>query len=399
MKALERNIIMKDITVLDILNLPIMANAELRAGQSGLSNIVSYVNVLDNYYDDTDPESTPINYGQNFYLTSMYYGVGNDTYVNTLMQHFVDLKVSAVCIIDEYLSALPSSAYEIADRNQVPVIFIDKNTPYALIISSIMELKMSYQESELHENLLHELMLPQCYESRKKEIISQLNPNFQNHVTAFFCMNTDLSNNKAAEISNGLHLLNKIRTYKTSFACQYKNGLIIVRSYNTSETASLADLADDTVQFVRRMLPNAIIGVSDSLPLSRLDEAVAQCSTASLSGTHDINGIVFYRDIGISRLLMKLISHPDLEAYYHSMISPIEAYDKKYKSELIATIRCFVECNLDHVKTGRLLHIHENTVRYRLNKIKELIPYGKSSLDFNQSIYFLYKILKIKELV
>lgn len=71
---------MKDITVLDILNLPIMANAELKAGQSGLSNIVSYVNVLDNYYDETDPESTPVNYGQNFYLTSMYYGVGNALY-------------------------------------------------------------------------------------------------------------------------------------------------------------------------------------------------------------------------------------------------------------------------------------------------------------------------------
>ncbi len=76
---------MKDITVLDILNLPIMANAELKAGQSGLSNIVSYVNVLDNYYDETDPESTPVNYGQNFYLTSMYYGVGN-----ALLRRFSD---------------------------------------------------------------------------------------------------------------------------------------------------------------------------------------------------------------------------------------------------------------------------------------------------------------------
>ncbi|WP_278566289.1 PucR family transcriptional regulator [Emergencia timonensis] len=390
---------MKDITVLDILNLPIMANAELKAGQSGLSNIVSYVNVLDNYYDETDPESTPVNYGQNFYLTSMYYGVGNALYVDSLMQHFVDLKVSAVCITDEYLSALPSSAYEIADKNQVPVIFIDKNTPYALIISSIMELKLSYQESELHENLLHEMMLPHCYEDRKQEIIGQLNPNFHNRVTAFFCMNTDLSNNKAAEISNGLHLLNKIRTYKTSFACQYKNGMIIVRSYNTSKMAIQTDLTEDTIQFIRRMLPNAIIGISDSLPLTHLDEAIAQCSTASLSGAHDINGIVYYRDVGISKLLMKLISHPDLEEYYRSLIKPINEYDKKYKSELLATIKCFVECSLDHVKTGKQLHIHENTVRYRLNKIKELIPYGKSSLDFNQSIYFLYKILKIKELV
>ena len=32
-------------------------------------------------------------------------------------------------------------------------------------------------------------------------------------------------------------------------------------------------------------------------------------------------------------------------------------------------------------------------------KIKELIPYGKSSLDFNQTLYFIYKIMKIKAFV
>ena len=141
---------MKDITVLDILNLPIMANARLKAGQNGLSNIVSYVNVLDNYYDDSNPDSTPINYGENFYLTSFFYGIGNEEYIVSLLNHFVDLKISALCIIDEYMSELPQSAYEIADSNQIPIIFIDSSTPYALIISSIMELKMSYHESELH---------------------------------------------------------------------------------------------------------------------------------------------------------------------------------------------------------------------------------------------------------
>ena len=77
---------MKDITVLDVLHLPIMANAELKAGQNGLSNIVSYVNVLDNYYDETDSESTPVNYGQNLYLTSMAYGVDNEKYINVLIR-------------------------------------------------------------------------------------------------------------------------------------------------------------------------------------------------------------------------------------------------------------------------------------------------------------------------
>ena len=113
-----------------------MANAELKAGQSGLSNIVSYVNVLDNYYDDT--ESSPINYGQNFYLTSMYYGINNEPYIEKVIRHFIDLNVSAVCIIDEYMSELPASAYKLADEYQVPIIFIDSNTPYALIISCLL---------------------------------------------------------------------------------------------------------------------------------------------------------------------------------------------------------------------------------------------------------------------
>ena len=138
---------MKDITVLDVLHLPIMANAELKAGQNGLSNIVSYVNVLDNYYDETDSESTPVNYGQNLYLTSMAYGVDNEKYINMVIRHFIDMKVSALFIIDEYLDELPESAYELANTHKLPIIFIDSSTPYALIISSIMELKRTCSSS------------------------------------------------------------------------------------------------------------------------------------------------------------------------------------------------------------------------------------------------------------
>ena len=115
---------MKNITVLDILNLPIMANAELKTGQSGLSNFVTYVNVLDNYYDDSNPDSTPVNYGQNFYLTSLFYGVNNESYIVSLMNHFVDLKVSAICIIDEYMNELPKQAYDIADNNHIAINLI-----------------------------------------------------------------------------------------------------------------------------------------------------------------------------------------------------------------------------------------------------------------------------------
>ena len=389
---------MKDITVLDILNLPIMANARLKAGQNGLSNIVSYVNVLDNYYDDSNPDSTPINYGENFYLTSFFYGIGNEEYIVSLLNHFVDLKASALCIIDEYMSELPQSAYEIADSNQIPIIFIDSSTPYALIISSIMELKMSYHESELHENLVYELVSPQCNANRKSEIILNLNPNFRQYITALYCINTDLAYNKITTISNQIHLLHKTRENKFTFSCPYKEGMLIVCSFNSTDVNSRQEMINQELQLIRRMLPNAITGVSDFLPLNQIDDAIFQATAAALSGSHNINGVTMFNDIGISKLLIKLISNPYLEEYFKGLYNPVLKYDQKYNSNLIETIMVYIESNLDHVKTGKQLHVHVNTVRYRLNKIKELIPYGNSSLDFNQSLYFIYKILKIKSL-
>lgn len=385
---------MKDITVLDILHLPIMANAELKAGQNGLSNIVSYVNVLDNYYDEEEADTTPVNFGQNFYLTSMYYGVDNEAYVVMLMKHFIDMKVSAICIIDEYLSELPGSAYELADAHQIPIIFIDRTTPYALIISSIMELKLSFQESELHENLIYELISPKCSESRKKEIIPMLNGNFHHYVAAFYCLNTDLASNKITAISNEVYLLNKLRENKFTLACHYKSGMLIIWSYSMVKNRELTE----EIQFIRRMMPNAVIGTSDFLPLDRIDEAILQASAAALSGIHDINGIVHFKDIGLSKLLIRLMSNQALEEYFNELYLPIMEYDRRYHSNLIETMMTFIECDLDHVKTGKSLHVHVNTVRYRLNKIRELIPYGKSSLDFNQSLYFLYKLIRIKTL-
>lgn len=390
---------MRDITVLDVLNLPIMANASLKAGHSGLSNIVSYVNVLDNYYDASRPETTPVNYGQNFYLTSMFHGVGNPSYIDDLMLHFADLRVSALCVIDEYLKELPKSSYDIADRFNIPVIFISSDTPYALIISSIMELKLSYQDCGLKENLLHELTGPQCQPGRKEAIIHQLNPNLLSCVMAFFCVDANLCGTDSASISKRLRILDMFRASKTAFACEYKNGIIIVRSFSSGDDLSASPVLSETVAMIRSFFPETIIGISSVLPLSQLDTAISQCQTASLAGIHDSSKIVHFKEIGISRFLLKMISHPDLEAYFSDLYEPISAYDKKYKADLLLTVKAYIEHNLDHIKTGKALHIHQNTVRYRLNKVKELIPYGKSPLDFNQSIYLLYKILKIKELL
>ncbi|MFR8518559.1 MAG: helix-turn-helix domain-containing protein, partial [Emergencia timonensis] len=50
----------------------------------------------------------------------------------------------------------------------------------------------------------------------------------------------------------------------------------------------------------------------------------------------------------------------------------------------------------DYKKTCQTMFVHENTIRYRINKIKALIPYGKSDMDFYETISVAVKIYKMK---
>ena len=56
----------------------------------------------------------------------------------------------------------------------------------------------------------------------------------------------------------------------------------------------------------------------------------------------------------------------------------------------------FVDNNMDFKETSKSLFVHENTIRYRINKIKEMIPYGRSEIDFYETISLASKVYRIK---
>ena len=388
---------MNDITVADVLSLPIMANARLVAGQSGLNNKIQYVNVLDNLFNDTQTSEFLPKYGENFYLTSLYHGAKNQDYIMAVLVHFVEVNASAVCIIDEYLDALPACAYAFADEKKLPIIFIDKETPYPIIISSIMELKLSYQEAKNNSAILLTLASRECSEEQAKDIIEQLNPNFASNVVAFHCVNTGLSVEETMDISNKVRLINVIRSNPYCFASEYKNGMIIIYSYKTSSNKNLDQITSSLLEKIRHFLPRAVIGISDVHPLLELGEAIVEAATASNSGNFNYYGTVTYRELGVCRLIASLNGKNELNQYYDSILRPLTEYDQKHQLSLIDTIFRFVENDMDYVKASKNMYVHENTIRYRLGKVKKLIPYGSNDLDFQNTLYMFYKISRLKQ--
>jgi DNA-binding PucR family transcriptional regulator len=53
-------------------------------------------------------------------------------------------------------------------------------------------------------------------------------------------------------------------------------------------------------------------------------------------------------------------------------VTPLLAYDAEHHSELVATLRAFVDSSFNLTKSAENLSVHPNTVVYRLRRIREL---------------------------
>ena len=68
-----------------------------------------------------------------------------------------------------------------------------------------------------------------------------------------------------------------------------------------------------------------------------------------------------------------LARSPDLAAHIaERVLQPLEAYAERRSSGLLETLEAFLDCGLDRRRAAERLHIHPNTLDYRLRRITEL---------------------------
>ncbi|WP_144463672.1 helix-turn-helix domain-containing protein [Siminovitchia fortis] len=83
--------------------------------------------------------------------------------------------------------------------------------------------------------------------------------------------------------------------------------------------------------------------------------------------------IVEYAKLGIERLLYE-VDKDILDMFMNDQLQQLYNLDESF----IDTLRIFIELNKNHKKTAEMLHIHSNTLYYRLKKIEEVLQ-----IEFN----------------
>jgi purine catabolism regulator len=82
---------------------------------------------------------------------------------------------------------------------------------------------------------------------------------------------------------------------------------------------------------------------------------------------------VEYSRLGIERLLIHLLDNPALEQFGRDVLADLMAYDELHHGELVRTLEVFLSCNGNHVRAAQRLHLHRNTLLYRLERAREIL--------------------------
>lgn len=76
--------------------------------------------------------------------------------------------------------------------------------------------------------------------------------------------------------------------------------------------------------------------------------------------------------VGSHELLLDFLDRRLTESFRTSVLSPIEGWDKDHASDLVPTLSAFLGSGGRWRATAEMLHIHPNTLRYRLRRIEQL---------------------------
>ena len=87
-----------------------------------------------------------------------------------------------------------------------------------------------------------------------------------------------------------------------------------------------------------------------------------------------------FEKLGVYRLIYAAEQLPELRTFQEEALGALTAYDQAHGAELIRTLEAFFAANCSPKEAASLLHVHRNTVLYRLERIAEI-----TGLDLNSS--------------
>lgn len=138
-------------------------------------------------------------------------------------------------------------------------------------------------------------------------------------------------------------------------------------------------------------------GVSRACPsLADVPRMCAQALAAVEQGAarHPDGRLFRFADYAFDHLRQVLSSHGPLDAFCEPGVMALGDYDAAHGSELLLTVRTYLECDKSPSRTAAELNVHRSTLDYRIRRAEEVMGLDLSDPDDHFSAWLSLRLLE-----
>ena len=160
-------------------------------------------------------------------------------------------------------------------------------------------------------------------------------------------------------------------------ACEYR-GTVVILVGQRAEAGVLSFFRS------RRWLGTMAVGLS--MPVHHFSEVSIAYEQALFAVNVDSNGGIRRAADHAMTFLLRLLDENRMSAFLrHPAIALLKNYDEKNHTDLLLTLETYLKQNCSQNKTAEALHVHLNSLKYRLRRIVDL-----TGVDMRDSEELLY---------
>lgn len=102
--------------------------------------------------------------------------------------------------------------------------------------------------------------------------------------------------------------------------------------------------------------------------------------------------VTYFGDLGLYQLLTGLSTNPEAARFYRKTLGKLISHDGNKNAELVQTLDAFFACHGNLSQTATRLHIHRNTLTYRLEQIANITQLDLDDPDARFSLQLALKL-------
>jgi len=168
--------------------------------------------------------------------------------------------------------------------------------------------------------------------------------------------------------------------------------------------AAEPELPRQVADSVRRELASGLTAFDVVVAVSRpaadptdIHRAGAEAVLAANVAEADRIDFLAFEETGAYRLLLRAMTDDpaELQRFHEETIAPLLSYDEQYETELVKTLESFLDEDGSVARTAQRLFTHRHTIRYRLERVRELTGLDVSSTDGRERLGLGLKAMRV----